>query len=331
MSLSIMKISKVVTLSVMFLLITITSTNVSATSRADVDHQAITIWSQGIRLAGDIFKPKNMKPKDKLPGILMVPGWGGSRKNIEKNYAPHYAQQGFIVLIFDYKGWGDSDGPLVMNEPLTSSEEASKLTANVTHIRKVINPFAMLEDIRAALHYLGGEPQVMPNNLGIWGTSMGGGLSLVIAANDDRVKALVDQMGPVNYQYNLAKVPAAKMRYVETLAARGAIPPYPGPKSKVNPMLRGYPDWVAMKRFDPMASLNQLTAPTLIIDAEKEMLFETEHNGLLVHNTIKDRIDSKYVTYPGGHYDLYKGDNLVAARQLALEWFVKNLKAERPE
>jgi hypothetical protein len=96
-------------------------------------------------------------------------------------------------------------------------------------------------------------------------------------------------------------------------------------------MLRGYPDWVAMKRFDPMASLNQLTAPTLIIDAEKEMLFETEHNGLLVHNTIKDRIDSKYVTYPGGHYYLYKGDNLVAARQLALEWFVKNLKAERPE
>ena len=42
----------------------------TAESLPDVDHQAITIWSQGVRLAGDIYKPKGLKPDVKLPGIL---------------------------------------------------------------------------------------------------------------------------------------------------------------------------------------------------------------------------------------------------------------------
>lgn len=72
----------------------------------------------------------------------------------------------------------------------------------------------MLKDVRAALHYLGGEPQVIPNNLGIWGTSMGSGLALITAANDERVKALVSQ---------------------------------------INPLLASFPDWVAMMCFDPLS------------------------------------------------------------------------------
>jgi len=48
----------------------------------------------------------------------------------------------------------------------------------------------MSGDVRAALNYLGAEPGVITGNLGIWGTGMGGGLALVMAASDDRIKAL---------------------------------------------------------------------------------------------------------------------------------------------
>jgi hypothetical protein len=186
----------------------------------------------------------------------------------------------------------------------------------------------MSEDVRAALNYLGAEPGVMADKLGIWGTSMGGGLALVMAAADDRIKALVSQMGPVNYKYNLKDIPDQKMRHVEAMVARGERPPFPGPEDSPNPQLKGYPDWVAMKRFDPMSCLDDLTIPTLIIDAGEEALFDTEKNGLLVYETIKDRLEARYITYPGKHYDMYEGENLKTARATAVQWFVKHLGAD---
>jgi dipeptidyl aminopeptidase/acylaminoacyl peptidase len=297
-----------------------------ATNINDVAHEEVTIWSQGVRLAADIYKPKGISAKQKLPGILLVPGWGGSKENLKNNYGPHFAELGFIVLAFDYKSWGQSDGPIVPTEALSHSDEAAKLDINVTHIRKIVEPFSMLADVRAALHYLGGEPQVMPDNLGIWGTSLGGGLAMVMAASDDRIKVLVDQMGPVNYVHNLREMPLAMARKIETLTARGILPAFPDATMAKNPALKGYPNWAAMKRFNPMNYVEQLNVPTLIIDAENETLFDRTQNGMLLHNSIKDRLDSKYIAYPGGHYDLYKGDNQKAAFEEASNWFVKYLK-----
>ncbi len=291
-----------------------------------VDHQEVTIWSQGVRLAGDIYRPVKMTEDERLPGILLIPGWGGNKENVGKNYAPQFAEAGFVVLAFDFKGWGKSDGPLLAAEKLESVEETAQVTVKASHVRKVVNPFSMSADVRAALHYLGGEPGVMPDNLGIWGTSMGGALALVSATSDDRIKAYVTQMGPVNYSYNLMQLPAERMRQAETLAARGEIPPYPGPESKGDPRLRGYPDWVALKQFEPLAALDRLDAPTLIIDAEDETLFDPAKNGGQMYEAIKDRLPSRYVTYPGGHYEMYQGENLSAARSEAIAWFLKYLK-----
>lgn len=291
-----------------------------------VDHREVTVWSQGVRLAGDIYSPSSMAEDETLPGILLVPGWGGNKENLGKNYAPYFAEAGFIVLAFDFKGWGESDGPLLASGKLQPSEELVESAVSASHIRKIVNPFSMSADVRAALHYLGGEPNVMPDNLGIWGTSMGGALALVSATSDGRIKAYVNQMGPVNYPYNLKQLPAALMRQAETRVARGEMPPYPGPESKGDPRLRGYPDWATLKRFEPLADLNQLEAATLIIDAEDETLFDPAMNGGYMFNAIKDRLPSRYITYPGGHYDMYKGENLGKARQEALAWFVQYLK-----
>ncbi|MFT5674725.1 MAG: acetyl esterase/lipase [Paraglaciecola sp.] len=313
--------------SLLLFCMTLSFTSLSAaTNIKNVVHQEVTIWSQGVRLAADIYKPKGLTATQKLPGILLVPGWGGSKENLKKNYGPQFAELGFIVLAFDYKSWGQSDGPIVPAKALSYSEEATKLDINVTHIRKVVEPFSMLADVRAALHYLGGEPQVMPNNMGIWGTSLGGGLAMVMAASDDRIKVLVDQMGPVNYVHNLREIPLAMARKIETLTARGILPAYPDATMAKNPALKGYPNWAAMKRFNPMNYVEQLNVPTLIIDAENETLFDRTQNGVLLHNNIKDRLEAKYIAYPGGHYDLYKGDNQKAAFKESSTWLVKYLK-----
>ncbi|MFQ3323100.1 MAG: dienelactone hydrolase [Pseudomonadales bacterium] len=300
--------------------------SVSAVEQPDTDHQKVTIWSQGVRLAGDIYKPKGLATDAKLPGILMVPGWGGNKGNVGRNYAKHFASAGFVVLAFDFKSWGESDGPVVMTTALRQIDESAEVNVVGTHIRQFINPLSMMEDVRAALYYLGGEPQVMADNLGIWGTSMGGGLAVVMATQDSRIKALVDQMGPVNYHYNLKDIPANYVRTIETQMARGELLPFPGPTGNASPQLKGYPDWVAMKRFNPMSYAEQLAVPTLIIDAQEEALFDTTKNGQLLYNAIKNRVDARYSVYPVKHYDMYKGENLAKARSEGLQWFIDHLK-----
>ncbi|MEH6548636.1 MAG: alpha/beta fold hydrolase [Pseudomonadales bacterium] len=302
------------------------SVNSYATTVQDVDHEVITIWSQGVRLEGDIYKPKGLAADAKLPGILLVHGWGGTKQHLQNRYGPQFAELGFIVLAFDYKGWGKSDGPLLLYEPLPQIEETGDVSVNAKHIRKIVNPLSMLEDARAALHYLVGEPQVIANNIGIWGTSLGGGIALVTAAKDDRIKAYVDQIGAVNFKANLEMITDKMSQRWETQQARGNISPYPGPEAVITPALKGFPDWIAMKRYDPFSYVEKLNVPTLIIDAEEEELFARDKNGMVLHAAIKDRLETKYVTYPGKHYDMYAGEQYEHALADAQQWFVKYLK-----
>ena len=294
-----------------------------------VEHQEITIWSGGVRLAGDIYTPAGMTPGEKLPGILLVHGWGGVKANLTRDRAPRFAAKGFVVLVFDYKGWGESNGPVWVEKELPATEELAEVEVKGKHIRKVISPRSMLQDARAALNFLAGDPRVLPGNIGIWGTSLGGGLSLVIAASDDRIRAFVDQIGAVNFKANLSMINDDMVRRWEIQRARGVIAPFPGQESVIDPALKGYPDWIHLKQFDSFASAPQLDVPTLIIDAEDEELFAREVNGQLLYTEIKDRVPSNYLVLPGKHYDMYSGENYETAQVAAQDWFVEHLKGDQ--
>ncbi|MEH6582993.1 MAG: alpha/beta fold hydrolase, partial [Halioglobus sp.] len=265
-------------------------------------------------------------PGEKLPGILLVHGWGGTKEHLNRAYAPQFARLGFIVLSFDFKGWGESNGPLLLKGALPATEERSVVNVEVDHVRKIINPRSMVEDARAALNYLAGEPQVLANTIGIWGTSLGGGIALVTAARDQRIKAYVDQIGAVNFKANLKMITDDKVTRWEVQRARGDIDSYSGAESVINPALKGYPDWIYLKRFDSFASAEKLNVPTLIIDAEDEELFARENNGTLLYETIKDKVPTKHLVYPGKHYDIYSGESYKQALKSAQDWFVEHLK-----
>jgi dipeptidyl aminopeptidase/acylaminoacyl peptidase len=79
---------------------------------------------------------------------------------------------GYVAMAFDYKGWGDSEGP-----------------------RSRLAPWSRVADVQAALTYLGALPEVDPGRLGIYGTSYGGATVVWVAAIDPRVRCTVSVVG----------------------------------------------------------------------------------------------------------------------------------------
>lgn len=289
-----------------------------------LDQHEITFWSGGSRLKGDVFKPRGLK-NDKLPGIMLIHGWGGNRSNLNRLYAPQFARLGFIVMTFDMRSWGESDGFLVANEKLPEAIDTLEITIEGQHVRSVVNPLKMIDDARAALSWFVAEPNLQADNIGVWGTSLGGGLALVTAANDQRIKAVVTQVGAINNKATFEMIPDRMVTTWETQRARGQTTPYPGPEVTI-PGLKGYPDMIAMKQYDPAAYWDKLMVPTFIIEAEDEELFDRKLNGLALHDSLKGRVATSYLVLPGKHHDMYRGENYDTALKAAQSWFVKHLK-----
>ena len=76
---------------------------------AETDRTTIDVYSEGTRIAADLFTPAGNRPEGGWPSILLCHGWGGTKDHLAR-YAEKFAAAGFFAMTFDYRGWGDSDG-----------------------------------------------------------------------------------------------------------------------------------------------------------------------------------------------------------------------------
>ena len=153
-----------------------------------------TIWSDGTRMAADLYVPADLKPGEKRPAILFCAGTGGTKKGNGALYGKRFVKEGFVVLTFDYRGWGESDCKLMMTEPMPKPDEKGLVTVQARPVRWQMDLADQTLDIRCALSFLSGEPCVDAEHLGIFGTSYGGGLVTWVAGHDPRVKCVVAQV-----------------------------------------------------------------------------------------------------------------------------------------
>lgn len=298
-----------------------------AQPNVNVDSKAVNIWSDGTRLSGNLFWPKSAKEGEKLPAILLCHGWGGVKQHLNTTYAPKFASEGYVVLAFDYRGWGESDSRLVILGDAPKPDANNEATVKVQMIRELVDPFDQLRDIQGALNFLEGESIVDTNRIGIWGTSMGGGLVIQTAIDDPRIKCVVSQVGAMDGRGAAdtagGGVEALHQRAIRR--ARGEEPPVPQGVDKVGE-LRGTPYLERFVDYAPVTQVDGLKAPTLFIDAEKEELFDNKQHGGLAYEKIKDRVKSKYHLEPGiTHYGIYR-ERYIQGSQMAIEWFNENLK-----
>jgi dienelactone hydrolase len=193
----------------------------------DVSFRAADIMSEGTRMAAELFAPRNPKA-DRLPTVVMSHGWGGSAAALRPD-AIRFAQAGYLVVAFDYRGWGNSDSRLVaVGKP---EQKDGKLVAEVKEVREVVDPIDQTTDILNAISWVTGDKQCDKERIGIWGSSFSGGHVVYVAARDPRVKAFVSQVGSMDGRWVLS--PKLKDYTFSQAAARtrGQIG-YPRPREK---------------------------------------------------------------------------------------------------
>lgn len=129
----------------------------------------VTFDSHGTACAAWLYRPIGIKNP---PIIVMAHGFAAIRELRLDVYATRFAEAGYAVLVFDYRGWGDSAG-----EP-----------------RRVLDIGAQHADWRAGLAYARSIDGVDTNRVVLWGTSFGGGHALHLATTDHDLGAVIAQV-----------------------------------------------------------------------------------------------------------------------------------------
>ena len=152
------------------------------------------------------------------------------------------------------------------------------------------------------------------------------------ARDDEHVAALVEQenadrkaLFPILAKEGETLEPINQRRISR---ARGIIDPVPQGVDPV-PGLRGTPYLDRFIRFVAADYTDKVTCPVLIIDVEKEELFDTRTQGGRVYEQLKGRVPVKYELFEGiTHYDIYRGEPLERSRQLQIDWYNEHLKGK---
>lgn len=298
----------------------------------EILRQEITIWSDGTRMAGDIYKPKDIKPEDKLPAIVFVHGTGGTKKGVPARMAPMFVKAGYIFLTFDYRGWGESDSKLLMLEPMPVPDKKGEVKVRARAIRWQMDFADQTADIRCAIAFISGENNVDPARIGILGTSYGGGLVTWMAAYDPLVKAAVAQVpGMGGGRGKRAEKRAFGLLVKQT---RGEVEPIPfehgAPGGKMSSYAHMRYNTAKGIGFNAIKAAESIKIPMLIIDAENEELMDTGKNGKRVADILKaNGTPVTYFVMKGiDHYGIYR-EKFKEATKMEIAWFNKQFKGEQ--
>jgi len=290
--------------------------------------QPISFYSEGVRLAGDLFLPDDLKRGETRAGIVLCHGYTGVRNLYLPDIARVLTDAGYVVLTFDYKGWGDSDGP-----------------------KSRLSPYGRVIDSQAALTWLGAQDMVDANRLGIYGTSYGGATVVWVAAVDQRVKCVVSVVGighgqrwmrsvrrPDEYHDLLERSAADRVRRAMTGAsefvdrseillpdrqsaelAAAARRGNPGAVSEIplefiDDTMGFHPEWVV----DKIAP-----RPVLFITTDNDRLVPQDESVALYSRAGEPK---RLVVLPGfGHYEVYTGEAFRQVMAPTLGWFQQYL------
>ena len=134
--------------------------------------RAVEFYSEGFKLVGDVYVPDGLPSGEQRAAVLLCHGYTGVKDLYLPDNAKTLNDAGYVVMTFDYKGWGESEGT-----------------------RSRLAPYSRVADVQAAMTYLSIQSEVDADRIGLYGTSYGGATVSWTAAIDQRAKCIVSVVG----------------------------------------------------------------------------------------------------------------------------------------
>jgi len=293
----------------------------------------VSFLSHGLKCAGWLYVPDNLKSGTRAPAIVMAHGFSATKEQYLGKFAELFTTNGFIVLVFDYRFLGSSEG-----EP-----------------RGQVIWYDQIEDYLNSISWLCDQPQVDINRIGVWGTSFSGAHVLSVAAYDRRVKAVVSQVPGIGggfdsmrknlepdgmkrimeyyYADRKRRQQTGRGGYLPVVAPQGTPCALPTVDSLEWFMKDSGPTWQktvtieSMEKnmeYDVVLTLGRISpTPLLVLLAENDSLIPYAAARTIFEKAPEPK---NIISYNCGHFDIYAREQwFTKASNTELEWFKKYL------
>ena len=294
--------------------------------------RAVEFYSEGFKLSGDVYLPEDLQAGERRAAILLCHGYTGVKDLYLPDNAAALNRQGYVAMTFDYKGWGESEGP-----------------------RSRLAPYSRVLDVQAAMTFLALQPEVDPERIGIYGTSYGGATVSWVGAVDERAKCIVSVVGIGNGARWMSRVRRRDEWFdlLERSKADRERRATAGNSEMVERSEILLPDRqsaelaAAARRMNP-AAINTIPLeyvddtigfnPEWIVDqiSPRPILFITSDNDRLVPQEESEQLyahakePKKLVVLKGyGHYEVYQEPAFSEVMAATLDWYQQHLPAGR--
>lgn len=269
--------------------------------------------------------PQASKAKP-APTILMGPGWGQPGDTSTEKSAIFGAlgigglnEQGYNVLTWDPRGFGESTGKANVDSPDFEGRDAQVLLDWVAE-----QPEVQLDRP--------GDPRV-----GMAGWSYGGGIQFVTAALDCRVDVIAPGIAWNSLVTSLGKAQTFKEGWAGLLVSTvkpGSVDPHVTSAYEAGlntgTIAKATQDWYADRGpGSPTGLLDKVTVPTLILQGTVDTLFTLDEGVSNYRNLEKRGVPVKMVWFCGGHGAcLTDAGDSKAVEKASMAWFARYLKGD---
>ncbi|MCE9522739.1 MAG: alpha/beta fold hydrolase, partial [Alphaproteobacteria bacterium] len=138
---------------------------VRAAPPAPISKREVSFANGDVKLAGEMVLPEG---PGRHPTIVFLHGSGGEGRWASRYLARKFAQQGFVALVYDKRGVGQSTGEWKQ----AGLEE-------------------LAADAVAGVRFLQTQPEVDPTSIGVYGHSQGGTLAPLVAVGEPTLAFII--------------------------------------------------------------------------------------------------------------------------------------------
>ena len=152
-------------------------------------------------VAGNLYAPRSLDRNAGNPALVVSHPMGAVKEQSANLYATKMAERGFVALSIDLPCWGESDGP-----------------------RNLVAPDMYAEAFSAAVDFLGAQPMIDRERIGVIGICGSGSFAISAAKIDPRMKAVATvsmyDMGAANRHALRKSLTPAQRQAIIAEAAR---------------------------------------------------------------------------------------------------------------